>query len=1560
MGLSSDLISQFVKITKDKETSKGESTTYGTIVKYNGKTYAKLDGSELLTPVTTTTDVEENERVTVTIKNHTATVTGNISSPSARTDTVKEIDKEVTVIGNKISEFEIVIADKVSTTELDAEKARIDDLTADNVTIKEKLTAAEADIDTLTVDNITIKEKVSASEAEITTIKATNVTISGKVSANEADIDKLTTDYAVVNEKLIANSASIDILEANNATITGKLTAAEADISTLEADNVNINSKLNANEADINSLKANSLTADSAVIKNLQSDVADIDTLIFGSASGNSIQTSFANAVIAQLGNAQIKSAMIESVSASKITAGDIITNNVRVMSEDGSLIISDETLQISDGARVRVQIGKDASNDYSINIWDTNGNLMFSKGGITDAAIKNAIIRNDMVAANANISASKLDIDSLFTEINNSSKNIKSTKVYFDDKGQTLDAAFTSMTTDVNGIRGTVESQGTQISVMQGQIANKIWQTDIDTTIDKLEIGGRNLLRNSRLIKPSSNNAGLYPIGLETVTENNITFYRVTRGSVDLNPTTFSIYNTIGKDSFNHTEMNGKTVVLSFKARASHATKMTLTSCATDPMTTFSKNNASESITTDWMTYTQVVDEFPDMSNMHCVRFSPLNITIPSGVNVSDFYIDVREWKFELGNKATDWTPAPEDVEGKISTLSTKYSEVKQTVDGLSTTVAAHTAQISNKADSSTVTTVNNKVSALEQNLDGFKTTVSNTYTTKTEFDNLEIGGRNLWITSSLIDAYDNQQGGYVSSPDMPAHKYLDVFIDTSGNDYLYFQLWNPNKIHNSTYANRVAFFDSNKTYISYVKLPYLLNEPYIKLLIPIPATAAYVKLAAIVGTPSGVDNDIKVKFEFGNKPTDWTPAPEDVEGEISTVSNKVSTLEQSVDGFKATVSSTYATKSDLDDTNSKLPWATQGWVDASAYDPNYWIPFVASDRLPTYGYGHITVTVALNSGTKPSWSTHAGGFSVEFDVEAKASGWGTSIQEAIINRDTYTHCYSSPVSYKQLGYGSKAILYLRGGGRYYVRTSWATTWTGFPEGYTWTSGEYSQSAPAYASRPTPEGYMYGTKTEINQLSDRITANVTDISSLGTRMSSVEQTAEGLTVSLSNTQSTANTAVTNAANAQSTANTASSKADTAQSTANTAVTNAANAQSTAQNAAKTATNYLNFSNGGLVVGNMTASTLGNNVLIDTDSVDIRNGTTVLASYKADTIELGKNSPQSIIDLCDGTAQLTNKNTVSGTDWYRLGITSRDEIGLETSGQVAMDTYYETASGESASGVFRLSSSNPWVDQLGVIPMAYISVGHRTSDVQKRSEFSLADDYAGITQTYSATDVDRTTIFDVVANSTKSAVEMTTDRLEMLRNNSKIYGVSPNRVKKAVFIPQNQYGNTIIGYDNYTNGSGNTNIYGQDISIASSEAGNVSYRPYYRGNGLESSGDTITMKIRTAGFVTSSGQSIQFTVPLAKPIIGNPTVTATSVDGFQLRCNGLYTHGSSASAYAKPDSYSVVTTNGGNNVVITASFSTTTNIINNTVTVGARNNSAIGIYWSGQLTITFG
>ena len=149
---------------------------------------------------------------------------------------------------------------------------------------------------------------------------------------------------------------------------------------------------------------------------------------------------------------------------------------------------------------------------------------------------------------------------------------------------------------------------------------------------------------------------------------------------------------------------------------------------------------------------------------------------------------------------------------------------------------------------------------------------------------------------------------------------------------------------------------------------------------------------------------------------------------------------------------------------------WKTDVWLDASSYDADKWIPFTGTP-LSRIGYNRMCVSVALNSGTKPAWSTHNSGFSVDFDVDMQASGWGATDAQTLIYVDTFKFCSSSPVSCGQMTYSSTPVLYLRGGGKYHVKTDFPVTWTPRPDGYTWTSGSYTQSVSPQTSRPKPVG---------------------------------------------------------------------------------------------------------------------------------------------------------------------------------------------------------------------------------------------------------------------------------------------------------------------------------------------------------------------------------------------------------------------------------------------------------------------------------------------------------
>lgn len=225
MALSSELIDQLVKVTQNTEPRDKDNTAYGTVVIMGSKKYVKIDGSDLMTPVSSTVAVENGDRVIVTIKSHSATVTGNTSSPAAS-------DKKVTELGTKISDFEIVIADKVSAKELDVQIGRIDELTADNATIKESLTANKAKIDDLTAKNAEITGTLEANKAKIDDLDAK------KLDAEVADIK-----YASI-DRLDATDANLRNLKSDYAqfekTTTGELEATNAKIDGLDTKYANV------------------------------------------------------------------------------------------------------------------------------------------------------------------------------------------------------------------------------------------------------------------------------------------------------------------------------------------------------------------------------------------------------------------------------------------------------------------------------------------------------------------------------------------------------------------------------------------------------------------------------------------------------------------------------------------------------------------------------------------------------------------------------------------------------------------------------------------------------------------------------------------------------------------------------------------------------------------------------------------------------------------------------------------------------------------------------------------------------------------------------------------------------------------------------------------------------------------------------------------------------------------------------------------------------------------------------------------------------------------------
>ena len=313
------------------------------------------------------------------IKNHTATVTGNITSPSPS-------GSDLNNVLDQISEFEIVVAGKVSTEQLEAESARIDNLIAEDVLIKNRLVAAEASIGTLTADN---------------------ATINGKLTAAEADIDDLTTT------KLDAEIASITY----------------ATITNLEATNANIHN-LQSDFGTFEQLTTNTFSAHAADIENLKTTKLDA-----ASADLKYANIDFTNITEASVENLFAKSGMIKDlVMSSGSVTGELVGVKIKGdLIEAGTLKADKLVVLGTDGLYYKLNVSGSTVETEQTQYNSINGSIITAQ-----SITANKIHVDDLKAFNATIGGFKITDNSIYSGVKSSINNT-TRGIYLDTDGQIM-----------------------------------------------------------------------------------------------------------------------------------------------------------------------------------------------------------------------------------------------------------------------------------------------------------------------------------------------------------------------------------------------------------------------------------------------------------------------------------------------------------------------------------------------------------------------------------------------------------------------------------------------------------------------------------------------------------------------------------------------------------------------------------------------------------------------------------------------------------------------------------------------------------------------------------------------------------------------------------------------------------------------------------------------------------------------------------------------------------------------------------------------------------------
>ncbi|MBV4438577.1 phage tail spike protein [Clostridium tyrobutyricum] len=884
-------------------------------------------------------------------------VAGTITATqiAANTITAKEIDSH-TITANEIAtdtitaESGIISAAAIGTAQIQDAAitgAKIDVATIDTANIKNAaITTALIDVGAVNTQQVA---DGSITDAKIVSLTANKIT-AGTIDAGVINVVNLNADnitVGTINGQYIANGAITNDKIAND-TIT-KAKISQAFVDDLDATYATI-INLNVAVGRINTLETNSATitdlqTTNGNITNLTSDVATIRTLVNGNITSTNMAAGAIQAGDATIANGAISSAQIISLDVAKLNAGNISTNKFVVTSDSGNLKIQGNTLHVWDNdGKERISLGLNGT-DYNLLVRGADGTtVLFGTDGVTHAGITDGAVDNSKVAENANISGGKIEKESLVTQINGATTTLKSSKIKFDDTGQTLDVAFTSLKNTVTDTANTVSSQGTTISAVQGDISSKIWQTDITGAIDGINIGGTNRARNTST-----------PVTLTGFT-----------GAKNYCP---FLYNMLTSGLKAQT-----TIVISFTLTYSNATN------SGNPLVYVQ----SQGNITGWgpglfiKDITNLIDWSTGSGNIKIVSYNTLNAEQMTNDyfsinvrfdNITGGSFVVSNFQAEEGNKATAWSPAPEDVQGQITTINQNYSTLSQTVGGITSTVGS--LQTSLDSTNSNVTSVTDRVSTVEQSVNGLTSTITSvqqnylkssdalsTYATQstvstlqqdlngfsstlssvqtdvnkkaystdvtnsinTAIDDVQIGGTNLFKNSNFYKDIDNnvQNGWYDFNSSVVSYGTgynginRSIIISVSSNYYRIQQdaLIKPNSTYTISFMAKGTFnifavgmidinmgswnpcrdpywdFNTSGNYSSWQKFSKTINTQ-----------SNAVRVVFIIEVNAQKSAELtEFKLEEGNKATAWSPAPEDVQGQIDTVNGTISSIQSTI----------------------------------------------------------------------------------------------------------------------------------------------------------------------------------------------------------------------------------------------------------------------------------------------------------------------------------------------------------------------------------------------------------------------------------------------------------------------------------------------------------------------------------------------------------------------------------------------------------------------------------------------------------------------------------------
>ncbi|MDJ8948971.1 phage tail protein [Clostridium perfringens] len=286
--------------------------------------------------------------------------------------------------------------------------------------------------------------------------------------------------------------------------------------------------------------------------------------------------------------------------------------------------------------------------------------------------------------------------------------------------KQEAINSAKAYTNAEITTINSKVHNVESNLNILSDRINSKVSQSDVDKSISNIIIGGRNLFLDSDLQVCTKSKNWFDNFKSLVTTENNLN-YATMRGTQWF----FGQYVELEE---------GQTYTASCLARVNKASQLK----------SFLLHIKLDAIAyVDYVINKACTDNFQRISYTFVWSRANARERIHFLLRDSSAIVDIALIKLEKGNKATDWSPAPEDVNtlvtDSIKIVDIKISDVSSSVTQLRDSVTTQINSINSKthsiettlggkASKQEVTEVNNKVTTIKASLDSITQRVSST----------------------------------------------------------------------------------------------------------------------------------------------------------------------------------------------------------------------------------------------------------------------------------------------------------------------------------------------------------------------------------------------------------------------------------------------------------------------------------------------------------------------------------------------------------------------------------------------------------------------------------------------------------------------------------------------------------------------------------------------------------------------------------------------------------------------------------------------------------------